>query len=167
MLVEMNQSAFRSSKMNCKSLGLYSTLAPSALAEYRRQSEGRACLATPILTRVKSIFPVSIDTNQYVTKTARHLETVFGNLPIIKQYDESRVSFKKYPNGNRDRFKDISAQLDIMVKNEKMKLENDRKKIEEETLVKNNYDDVNVTDSHYKDIIRKLKILKAIYNIFR
>ena len=121
----------------------------------------------PVLTKVTPKLPKSKPTDEiFNNKTTSNLYTVFGSLPILRDYDKYRTLFKKNPRQYEKNFKTVSAKLEVMVKNKSDDLNKVKREYEKSTLKANGYTFKKIEDPFYLDLISKLKILKALVDIF-
>ena len=120
---------------------------------------------------IKPNVPKPTESEGYQSKSAKLLQTVFGKMDIIDQYDSLRIAMKKdrVTSSTKDNFKLNCAKLEVMVKNEIHRLQERKTKIEKEQLANSDFKCCAIKGSnknYYKMVLRNLEILKSIVHIF-
>ena len=98
-----------------------------------------------------------------LTKTAAILVNLFGELPLIYEYDRARKQFKKDQTFYKNIYKCVAAKIEVKLTNLYNDLKGKFKNLENKCLLENSNLSLipaNKTDKKvYKDIIHKLKLI--------
>ena len=98
----------------------------------------------------------------YQNKTTKLLASVFGDIPILSEFDRIKTLFKSNQKDYLDSFKDISAQLEVILKNKCSSLRKEKKEFEDKIIKENNFNYKEIKDKSFLNIVNNLKILSAI-----
>ena len=125
----------------------------------RKEKKNKKTLSKFTL-KVPDVLPTINSKN--LSKTTQHLLSVFGEIPLVMEYDKKRTSYKASPNNNHIKalFDEVSARLEVQAR-----LKYDYLKREKRTIENNKMKEsfsVTIQDPIYLELIKKIKVIKAL-----
>ena len=90
--------------------------------------------------------------------------TIFGEIPIITEYEKKRASFKLNSTNKliKDTFHEVSARLEVMCKLKYDSLKTEKRTIENTEATGKQSFKATIQNPIYLDIIKKITVLKSL-----